>query len=1125
MKNRPRVINLVLVFTLLFGAIGFISQPAQAAAGDLFFSEYVEGTSYNKALEIYNGTSAAVDLAGGGYKILMSFNGGTSTYTINLSGSVADGDVYVVAPTNATDATILAQADQLQGTSWFNGNDAVVLKKGETIIDVIGQIGFDPGSQWGTDLISTADNTLRRKESICQGDPIADDVFDPSIEWDGYATNTFDGLGSHTANCGGVVEPLEPVINEFSANTVGTDDVEFVEIYGDPETDYSAYKVLEIEGDGSVAGVIDGVLDLGSTNIDGFYLVSLSNGDLENGTLTLLLVKNFTAALGDDLDTNNDGVLDAEPWTAIVDSVGVNDGGTDDRNYGVPVLHKNYDGLSSFAPGGASRIPDGYDTDADTDWVRNDFDLGGIEGYLGSLVVGEAYNTPGAPNMVYTPPPEACGDDYTPIYEIQGSGMTTPLEWENHATEGIVVGDFQEGGKYGFFIQDPLGDGDIATSDGIFVYEPYGVDSIDVNVGDVVRVRGTAKEYDGLTEISLSNIWLCSDTQQSLPAPVELSLPVTAVEDFEPFEGMYVTFTQALVISEYYNFDRFGEIVLTSTRHLTPTAEFEPGSSEAYAAMEAYKRDSITLDDGIDYQNPDPARHPNGMDFTLDNLFRGGDLVTNVTGVMDYGNSLYRIQPTDGADYTPANARPEAPPIMEGDLKIASMNVLNYFTTLTSEGNICGPSGDMGCRGADDAEELERQRAKILAALSTMNADVVGLIEIENDRPGSDSDYAVADLVQGLNEMMGEGTYDYIATGAIGTDAIKVALIYKPAKVSPVGDFAILDSSVDPLFLDDYNRPVLAASFMDNWSEEVFTVAVNHLKSKGSACEGDPDLGDGAGNCNITRLAAAQAEVDWLAADPTGSGFDNTIIIGDLNSYDKEDPIDAIKAGPDDMLGTDDDYSDLLFDFQGEDAYSYVFDGQIGYLDYALSNVNFSQYIDDVVAWHINADEPDLIDYDTTYKKDAQDALFMSDAFRSSDHDPVIVTFTFDYDVVTVDILPESCENPFNVKAKGVLPVAILGTAELDVNQIDPESITLAGVSPVRWSYEDVATLGDCPSKKGDGYLDLVLHFDAQEIVTVLGEVYDGQIVTLKLIGYLFPEFGGTPVVGEDMVWIIKKGK
>lgn len=161
---------------------------------------------------------------------------------------------------------------------------------------------------------------------------------------------------------------------------------------------------------------------------------------------------------------------------------------------------------------------------------------------------------------------------------------------------------------------------------------------------------------------------------------------------------------------------------------------------------------------------------------------------------------------------------------------------------------------------------------------------------------------------------------------------------------------------------------------------------VNHLKSKGSACAGDPDLGDGQGNCNLTRTAAAEAMVDWLAAGPTGAEPGRELIIGDLNSYDKEDPIDVlVEAG----------YTDLLLREQGEEAYSYVFDGQVGYLDYALVGPALLPKVTGASDWAINADEPDLLDYTMQFKRPAQDAIFAPDAYRSSDHDPVLVGFDF----------------------------------------------------------------------------------------------------------------------------------
>ena len=181
------------------------TNNADAQSTDLFFSEYVEGSSFNKALEIYNGTGAAVDLAAGGYRIEMFFNGGTTTtFGIDLTGVVAAGDVFVVTQSSAS-PELRALADFVHtSNSWFNGDDAIVLRKGGVggpVVDVIGQVGFDPGTEWGTGLTSTMDNTLRRKNTVTTGDTNGTDAFNPSIEWDGFANNTFDGLGS------GVVPP------------------------------------------------------------------------------------------------------------------------------------------------------------------------------------------------------------------------------------------------------------------------------------------------------------------------------------------------------------------------------------------------------------------------------------------------------------------------------------------------------------------------------------------------------------------------------------------------------------------------------------------------------------------------------------------------------------------------------------------------------------------------------------------------------------------------------------------------------------------------------------------------------------------------------------------------------
>ncbi len=1051
-------------------------------------------------IEIYNAGSSPVDLTG---------------FVVDDNNSVAHGSPNIAGGTLASgEQGILYNVDDVSAgdfaAAWGNVNLIPVTNWSAMALNN----GGDQVSLWESFADYSGDNTTHANafDTVNYAgagfpDPVGASIYltDLSADnnvggnWatstDGGATPLFTGYTSAAAggNSGtDIGSPGTPAvvaditINEFSASTTGTD-VEYVEIFGTPNIDFSSYTVLEIEGDSaSNEGTVDEVISLGTTDAGGFYLVNLPANALENGTITLLLVNNFSGAAGDDLDTNDDGTFDVMPWDAIVDAVAVNDGGAADLTYGVPALGPNYDGVSSFAPGGASRIPDGYDTDAASDWVRNDFDLAGIPGFPGTLGPGEALNTPGAPNEVYVAPPEMCGDPFTPIYDVQGNGAASPLVGTEVAIEGIVVGDFQNnasldnGDLNGFHVQDPLGDGDAATSDGIFVYAPGGMD---VAVGDAVRVRGSVSEYNGLTEISASQIWQCS-TGNSV-APTVLSLPVTNLDDFEPFEGMLVTFSQSLYISEYFNFDRYGEIVLTTDRQFQPTAIYEPGSPEAAQLALDNSLSRITLDDGRGSQNPDPAIHPNGGVFDLTNLFRGGDTVADVTGVMDYAFGLYRIQPTQGADYTSANPRTEQPDDVGGNLKVVSFNVLNYFTTLDDGVNdICGPLENQECRGADTAEEFTRQRDKIIAALAAIDADVVGLIEIEN-HPG---DVPTADLVSGLNAALGSETYEYIATGAIGSDAIRQALIYKPATVSPMGAYAILDSTVDSRFLDDYNRPVLAQAFQNNATGGIFTVAVNHLKSKGSDCNavGDPDTGDGAGNCNLTRKAAAEALVDWLATDPTGSGDGDFLIIGDLNSYDKEDPIDAILEGADDTLNTGDDYTDLLYQFIGEDAYTYVFDGQIGYLDHALANQELLDEVTGVTVWHINADEPDLIDYDTSFKLPAQDAIYAPDAYRSSDHDPVITGLSVCDEIaptLEVSVTPDMLWPP-NHKYVTVVPTITVS------DNFDPNPmVTLVSVE----SNEPDDGLGD-----GDTPNDIVINSDGTfSLRAERSGTGDGRIYTI----------------------------
>jgi predicted extracellular nuclease len=793
------------------------------------------------------------------------------------------------------------------------------------------------------------------------------------------------------------------VINEIDYDQPSIDTAEFLELknISAAPIDLDAYSVELVNGTGGGATIYQ-TIDLPSSSLapGDFYVVcantaTVANCDLDVSPDTNLIQNGAPDAVGLRLDGT------------LVDAVSY------EGDSGAPYREGSGTGLDDTAVGAESisRCPDGVDSD------QNNVDFARVP------------ITPGAANNCATlPPPQfgTCGDGATRIHVIQGSGLASPLAGQQRVIEGIVVGDFQGAGSFGgFYVQEEEedADADVQTSEGIFVFS-----SSPVTVGDAVRVLGTVVEFrstsgdpETLTELTtVTNVSVCSNGN-ALPATTALSMPVSALTDFEASEGMRVTFPQSLVISEYFNYDRFGELVLAlpldgESRAFTPTSIDEPGAP-ALARAQANSLRRITLDDGVNDQNPAVLRHPNGDPFSLANRFRGGDTAQDVTGVMDYRFNLYRVQPTGPAEYTAANSRPEAPEDVEGDVRVAAMNTLNYFLTPDYPSgnpldNKCGPLQNVECRGADSdqPDEFTRQRTKLLAAIAGVDADVMGLNELENTTGVE----PLADIVAGLG---GGGTYAYVNTGTIGTDAIKVGLIYKPAKVTPVGSYEILDSTDDPRFRDTLNRPVLAQTFDVVETGARFTVVVNHLKSKGSDCNavGDPDVGDGQGNCNLTRKLAAEALVDWLATDPTGSGDPDFLIVGDLNSYAMEDPIDAVKAGPDDSAGTSDDYTNLVARELGTYAYSYVFDGQAGYLDHALSSASLSSYVTGVAEWHINADEPDVLDYDTSFKPPAVDALFEPNAFRSSDHDPVLVGLSACDDVaptLAVSVAPNVLRPP-----------------------------------------------------------------------------------------------------------------
>ena len=594
------------------------------------------------------------------------------------------------------------------------------------------------------------------------------------------------------------------------------------------------------------------------------------------------------------------------------------------------------------------------------------------------------------------PPPDGT---LTPIYTVQGASAASALDGQAVTVRGIVTGDFQDGDADdsrnlgGFYIQG-LPDGDFATSDGVFVFDGNNP-AVDVDAGDSVQVMGVVNEYFGETQVSANSVSIVG-AGGLIPAPINLPTAATTLNsdgeplaDLERYEGMLIRFPQTLTVAGLRTLEDFGDVILAEGGR---PYQFTNGNAPDVAGYAAYRETvaarRLILDDGRRAADATPIRYLNAG-AAPDYSIRLGDRVTNVTGNLRYsrgsgsnGTEGYRLMPTEPVQFESMNPRPGAP-VVAGSLSVASLNVLNLFSTLDTGPPICGPSADSGCRGADSAAELDRQLGKLVSAISTMNADIVGLVELENN-----ADASLQLIVDALNTALGAGTYDYVDAGAIGTDVIKVGFIYQPATVGLAGVPAILDAGVDARFDDDRNRPVLAQTFVQTSNSARVTIAVNHLKSKGSSCagDGDPNLDDGQGNCNLTRTNAAAALADWLLSDPTVSGDADALIIGDINAYLLEDPLTALKSAG---------FVSLLEDRVGTGAYSFSFDGQAGALDHALASASLAPQVSDIEDWHINSDEPPVLDYNLD---DGRDPAFFDAGtpYRASDHDPLIIGLDLD---------------------------------------------------------------------------------------------------------------------------------
>ncbi|MGY1668267.1 ExeM/NucH family extracellular endonuclease [Geodermatophilus sp. SYSU D00696] len=586
---------------------------------------------------------------------------------------------------------------------------------------------------------------------------------------------------------------------------------------------------------------------------------------------------------------------------------------------------------------------------------------------------GPAAPTPNAVNPAgtTTPPPPVTGPcETTPAHEIgavQGTGPATPLSGRTVTVRGVVVGDVP--GLSGFYLQDPDGDGDTATSDGVFVFSPAAVD-----LGDTVAVTGQAGEFGGQTQITArTDVDVCADgTGADLPQPAALDLPADDTAR-ERLEGMLVQPADALTVSEVFDLTSFGELTLSEGGLLVqPTELARPGSPEAQAIATENTLRRIVLDDGLSAR-VNVSTRPYLSPTTPVRV--GDELTFTQPTVLGYGFSQWRLQPADGTaagTFAPQNTRPASPDEVGGDVQVGAFNVLNYFVTLS------GPNA----RGASSPAEFEEQAAKIVTAIEALGADVVTLMEIEDtDSTGTspgNADGALADLVQRLNTAAGYDKWSYVPLAdelyAVDRDVIRSAIIYQNDVVQPVGDSVGL---VDETVWDNAREP-LAQTFVKDG--DAFTVVANHFKSKNPGTDPAPtgdnvDDGDGQGAWNGDRVRMAESLIGFTEELRGTTGDEDVLLLGDFNAYTQEDPMVAFyEAGYDD-LGS-------LFD---EGRYSYVFDDMSGSLDHALSTGALTDKVTGVAHWNINSVES------FAYQYTGDPALYARDPYRSSDHDPVVL--------------------------------------------------------------------------------------------------------------------------------------
>lgn len=544
-----------------------------------------------------------------------------------------------------------------------------------------------------------------------------------------------------------------------------------------------------------------------------------------------------------------------------------------------------------------------------------------------------------SPTLVSTP-----AMDDVPVGAVQGIAPRSPREGDTVAISGVVTALLDDG-RSGWFVQDG-GDRDPATSDGLLVTGAGDAPTL----GAHVRVHGRVIELDAGNGATITALDASGITHLRSGRTVNATAVGAIPADWERYEGMRLRIAAPLTLNGMPT--RHGELVASfGGRLFGPTERAAPGPDAQRIAADNARR-TLRLDDGRSDPNPGtPWYLPDGMP-------RSGSIVGDMTGVLDQRHGSYRLQLD--APLQPRAAQRPPPPRVAGDLRIASFNLENLFNGDGRGGGFPTP------RGARTPAELQAQLAKLVATIHALDPDIAALMELENDGYGAQS--SLAQLVAALGR-----DWRFVDSGqGPGSDEIRVGLIYRAMRATPVGKPATLLSGAFGLG----SRAPLAQAFRAGGGP-VFDLVANHFKSKGcgAATGVDADQHDGQACWNALRTSSAQQLDAWLRTDPTRSGSDLKLIVGDLNAYAQEDPIRALRASG---------WMDALTAANVADPYSYVYDSLSGRLDHALLSPALAQHLRGAAEWHVNADEPASSGY----------RAGGPGPWGSSDHDPLLLGFT-----------------------------------------------------------------------------------------------------------------------------------